>query len=256
MEMKQYKLIKEYPSLPPNWEIGMIVQLKNLHYLPIKLFYDDKVISYIEVENYPEFWKLVKEYEILSLIYNNDIYELSKQKRENGDYKYLSKTRRGFLALSDLDQAEDVYIHSIKRLSDNEIFTIRDKVSHLDIIWNIKEFSLKDSRCFTGGVNIYNIKKANSLFITEDNVEIFEGDTYYTVFKKMVTKHAINKIEKANPLKEDEEWSTDCLFFSTKEKAEEYIIMNKPCLSIEEIRFLDPNKYDLEKLRNLVKSKT
>lgn len=164
--MKQYKLIKDYPSLPPNWKIGMIVQLRNLHYLPVELFYDDKGIPYIEVEDYPEFWELVKVKEVL--------------------------------------------------------------------------------------------------FITKDNVEIYEGDTYYYIWINLTAdneeKFIIYKTENAI-LKKNEKWSEDALFFSTKEAAEEYIIMNKPCLSIKDIQEVYPSsnnkKYPhLERLINLVKSKT
>lgn len=57
-------------------------------------------------------------------------------------------------------------IHSVKRLSDNEVFTIGDKVYETITgkggLWEIKEFSLKDTRCFTCGININNIQKIST----------------------------------------------------------------------------------------------
>ena len=46
-------------------------------------------------------------------------------------------------------------------------------------------------------------------------------------------------------------------YFSTKEKAEEYILMNKPCLSINDLQFLKREAiiYWDNKLKDLVKTK-
>ena len=81
--------------------------------------------------------------------------------------------------------------------------------------------------------------KPKVLFTTEDGTQIREGDTYYTVY---ITN---------NPLYKD--WTTQktpftargkssdyvldkrVKYFSTKESAEYYILMNKPSLSIIEV---------------------
>ena len=84
------------------------------------------------------------------------------------------------------------------------------------------------------------------LFKTEDGVDIFETTAVHWV---VVTNKSINKnvpyylyelkFCKAH-LKLD--LKNEYKLFSTKEKAEEYIIMNKPCLSIN----------DIQKLKNIV----
>jgi len=89
--------------------------------------------------------------------------------------------------------------------------------------------TIKNSR------HIYVIEYTEPLFTTEDDIDIFEGDEFFRVWN-------IN-----NELKTD---SYKCFasihynakhmlktvpHFSTKKAAEEYILMNKPCLSINDI---------------------
>jgi hypothetical protein len=64
------------------------------------------------------------------------------------------------------------------------------------------------------------------IFITEDGVDIFEGNEVFIVNKFFSL--GFSKGVKYNNHKDNK-------FFSTKEKAEEYIIMNKPCLSYNDI---------------------
>lgn len=48
----------------------------------------------------------------------------------------------------------------------------------------------------------------------------------------------------------------DYLKFSTKEAAEEYILMNKPCLSINDVNSdFSITKYRMKQLKKLVKSR-
>lgn len=126
-------------------------------------------------------------------------------------------------------------IHSVRRLSDNEILTIGDKTNH----GTIKEFEVcKDNRILLSFSERFCLpcyldakgslpKKLKVLFTTEDGVDIREGDEYYYIKDMKVCKsQAMNmnygKIKN--------------FYFSTREKAEEYILLNKPCLSIEDIK--------------------
>jgi PAB1-binding protein PBP1 len=63
--MKYYKLIKKYPSLPKNWEDGMLVGQGdrgcNAEFSPCSGKYTDFYIRPEEVINNPEFWKEEKE---------------------------------------------------------------------------------------------------------------------------------------------------------------------------------------------------
>lgn len=61
---KEYKLLKKYPSLPKDWEVGMKVGLgdRNYGYSPCAGNYSDcKKLDNSEVENNSEFWEEVKE---------------------------------------------------------------------------------------------------------------------------------------------------------------------------------------------------
>lgn len=92
------------------------------------------------------------------------------------------------------------------------------------------------------------------LFITEDKVEIFEDNIilfYITNSWKISTFKYINEycIGISSKIGFDK-------YFSTEKAANEYILMNKPCLSIlDVIRNRTVNDYDINKLKELVKSK-
>jgi hypothetical protein len=58
-----YKLIKNYPSIPVDWEIGMEVGVgdNQTMYSPCNSKYTDKKLLPYEIVQFPEFWKLVEE---------------------------------------------------------------------------------------------------------------------------------------------------------------------------------------------------
>ena len=160
-------------------------------------------------------------------------------------------------------------IKSVKRLSDNKIFTIGDKVVNVasEKITKIKQFCTEPKIKTLGGLcafyedgsfdYLYDVIKFNPiLFKTEDGVDIYEGDKYSYInyldspFYDVVahSTHSIKVGMKA---------------FSTREKAEEYILWNKPCLSLKDVSSIYPgiNKehkspsHQAEQLKELVKSK-
>jgi len=65
------------------------------------------------------------------------------------------------------------------------------------------------------------------IFTTEDNVDIFEGNTYYKVVNKTFQLFIMENVSKGESLKSK--------VFSTKEKAEKYILMNEKSLSPNDI---------------------
>ena len=251
--MKEYKLIKKYPSLPINWEEGMLVgqgDRQNGTYTPCNGKYEDEgrpfCLPLSEVWDNPEFWEEVveKDYEILSIIGTNK-HPLPKTTLYLKDvYK---KDFTGHLN----DESNCWQIHSVKRLSDSEIFTIGDKAKTITSdgthVINSFEIGQKQiNRSTTEGVDRIWINWGNDeednwlesiesierirepLFTTEDGVDIFERDSFYYI------GDAFNVC------------STKCLYegdgdfikskkFSTKEKAEEFIILNKPYLSINDV---------------------
>lgn len=239
----QYKLKKRYPSLPESWKVGDTVTKYFNYYKHDRMGMSSNTIFATEVENYPTFWEKVpeKEYKILTLITNvhDRISDFSDASED-----YLK------VMLKDKD---NVSIYSVKRLSDGEVFTIGDRIRPYStdegfIIRHMRINNLKqivffnDSRTKTGSLSSQKVKltddkvSLNNVVITagdrinnsidEDGVAVYEGDRVYVINPNF-------SIGFTGKLKFEP--SSSC--FSTKEAAEEYILMNKPCLSINDIKY-------------------
>jgi hypothetical protein len=231
--MKTYKLIKKYPNSP---ELGTIVRQKegtNMY------FFNKLQICY--PDDFPEFWEEIKEYEILNFIggsgriYNSD--EVSNF--EGGGPS----------------------IFSVKRLSDGEVFTIGDEISNIEhpnmYKGKIKEFKIEDSELlvyYDGHDDLRHVQKVKPvLFTTHDGVDVREGDRvwYFNQGYKLWDS-------KAGPKYHNGEQRFH--YFSTKEAAEKYILMNKPLnLSIREICNFQGSMDSVfleDYLKKLVKSKS
>lgn len=83
--------------------------------------------------------------------------------------------------------------------------------------------------------------KKEVLFITEDGIEIFEGDYYYNIqFKNrpigVRRLYEVYGPDMADKFKDDESWSTLCKFFSTEKAAKDWINLNKPQYSLQDIQ--------------------
>lgn len=74
--------------------------------------------------------------------------------------------------------------------------------------------------------------KSKILFRSEDGVDIFEGDDVWGI--EIITWDVFKRNSLTDPKSVLENWLHGK--FSTKEKAEDYILMNKPCLSINDIK--------------------
>ena len=226
--MKRYKLIKEFPGSP---KLGTI--------------WDERST---DCPKYPEFWELIvkKDYEILSLFEGKFIYPCDKYSKD---------------FINQLFNTLGVSIHSVKR-KDGEVFTIGDKVSNEYVNnYTINKIGIVNDECMVSALydtnnpngsrlhyNLNNLKKVKQpLFTTENGVDIFEDDKYYYInrdFKNpwniVSTKADCPSVIKKNDLTYKR--------FSTKEKAEEYILMNKPVLSLNDIF------KDVEKMRKGLKT--
>lgn len=273
--MKKYKLIKEYPESPKLNDVAESCKaFKNKYIVPETTTCESYDIY--NPENYPEFWEEIieKDYEILSLKYikpNNWLWDYKTNqiikckitdnklnfKRSNGSWDSYDSDYIGFVT-------EVFSIYSIRRLSDGEIFTIGDNIKAFDRIEIIKNFyqgmhnSQKHMMFWNLGYSINEfVKVKQPLFTTEDNVDIFEGDTIYMIdkFDYSFTDGIAN----------NKDFGCNKLRFSTKEKVEEYILMNKPCLSINDVAkvFVSTNYITLkgklypqgQSLRDMVKNK-
>jgi hypothetical protein len=214
---------------------------------------DDKYILPKEVVENSNDWELVieKDYEILSFINrdNNLMYALN-------DGKYKTQYIDGRDGFSEIGSRHLQYctthyeINSIKRLSDNEIFTLGDTINFdtqgtCKLLRMIFEKAPVDKGtgilCFVNNCDnlgdvwhISQLKKLKtSLFTTNDGVEIFEGDDCWYVN----TNNFDISFRKANVRQ-----FIFCIFFSTEVAAKNYKAENEKRFSLHYIRqVLDKN---------------
>lgn len=133
-------------------------------------------------------------------------------------------------------------IHSVLRLSDNEVFSVGDIIED-GIGSTSKIIAFEVDKKWVSGIcavtdkarrkSIDIVRKAKKpLFTTEDGVDIFEGGECWIVevFSDRISNRAIHWTEIVKSgMKEHER------YFSTEAIASEYILLNKPCLSLNEI---------------------
>lgn len=281
--MVEYKLKYKYPSLPENWEVGMLVGVGDFDpnfYKPCSSKYSYATIYREYVEKFPEFWEKVeeKEYEILSYeCLNPDGTSATDRqifvKQPSGEYMWYSVYYSEKLINIELwnNKTGGFVIHSVKRLSDGEVFTVGDSVQlniGIDRWWKsvdciISKFIEKDSDL------IFIIKEIDAtssypntlerwrktkkpLFITEYGVEIFEEAVFYTTNTKYIG-------ETWNPIKIIAKSSINFHIykniFLTKEAAEKYVDENKPKYSKKDILKLINETY-AETLKEYIQKNT
>ena len=235
--MKQYKLIKYYPNC--SVKVGTLV-VKNgdfyqSHFATrnVQHFHE----SLDTVEKYPEFWEEVKEktFEILSFIcLKKDIGAPFQEIRTLGVNTACSAEQ--YLNIGSSVKNGDWAIHSVKRLSDGEIFAIGDKVKLngkyakdwiLDSIDSKGVFRVIKNPC---GYDINNfIKIKQKLFTTLDGVDLFVGDIFYYI------GDAFNVCETKCLFKGDGNF-TKAKTFSTEISAKNYKKQNEKIYSLNDIK--------------------
>jgi hypothetical protein len=133
-------------------------------------------------------------------------------------------------------------IHSVRRLSDGEVFSVGDKIEGSDggkhSILGIEIdqqyvgglLLLTDENAdFKSGVTLrYATKLPTPLFRTEDGVDIYKGTTFYEV-----STERWDILAESEPHKPP--YDQYYKYFSNKYNAERYVLMNKPTLSVNEV---------------------
>lgn len=209
--MRKFKLIKEYPGSP---KLNTIVyKTKNIDkdfYIQVFGGFGTDNISIIE--NQPEYWEEIKE---------------KKWK---------------------INSLEDGKIYSIKRLKDNQIFTIGEEIEE-GIISNIV-VTEEDVHIRIAKRWLYlehaNKKIHKLLFITEDRKEIFDN---YKGQLYIVNKNTL-ELKSGLVVDYDKFLATyNCknfLYFYSFYEVKNYIIMNTPCLSLKDITkiYVTADKHD------------
>ena len=237
--MKKYKLIKKYPGSPSLGDT--VVKTKHSQYPLVKCNeYVHEIITTCtygeyEVENYPEFWEEVKEktYKILSWYF--------------GDMN---------ITIEPDGSAREYHIHSIKRLSDGEVFTVGDNIRNTK--WpgyrgEISKITLVDSNIFvyysTGCDLLDDISHNKQLkFKSEDGINLNYGDDCYIVRKPLDNKTTLTYSKFRKELLPNPSYR---LIFSSKKAAENYIDLNKPTYSKAQLLiWLDNPKEAIKELLN------
>lgn len=225
--MKAYRLKKWYPSLPKDWEEGMEVgqgdRGSHADYSPCAGNYTDKRIPVSQVECCDGFWEEVveKDYEVLS--YTTNVVETGS------DWVVESK------------------ISSVKRLSDEAVFSVGDSVvvpKQTKDFYKYSDYTIKsfkvwpeyykhnklmaivENGCHIPLDELKHYKK-EPIFTTEDGKDIFEGDEYWCV-------HSYDFFLR-DYIAETGIYNKNYKRFSTKEAAEEYIRNNKPMYTLKDI---------------------
>lgn len=140
-------------------------------------------------------------------------------------------------------------IEAIKRLSDGEVFTVGDSYTPFmlnSIVRTIVNFSIKEDKlCVYAGdkngpyTHLENINKAPKepikevLFTDHAGNVVYEGDKFCAVQRRTFDILTGCNYRLYNP----DDWVT----FKEESAAREYIVMNKPCLSLAEIFKTDLN---------------
>lgn len=282
-----YKLLKKYPSLSHNWEVGMIVGQGDrsgtyANFSPCDKKYNNAYIPYEEVYNNPEFWGKVveKDYEILAFRLKNPNYpDLIRWKNsfglfpsgENGD---INNRFNEFSEESLLKPENKYEIYSIERKSDGVIFTIGDKIIldnwmqgreyiQIDEIYynehNQLSFRTNMSpapKTFVFGLSDINYKiYKEPLFTTEDGVGKFDRDLCYFVVPKSFNLGYGEVVAGS-------EFKMALARFHDKTKAEVWIEENKPQYSNKDVEniahaaFRLQNVFDIDELiSNITKNR-
>ena len=233
--MKKYKLIKEYPN---SVELGTVVSRA----------FDEYGVQF---GKYPEFWEKVIDYEILSFSQDKWVDSLAKL-LPNGEYgltdRNFSWTLDSMLYEGVCVESGDVKIHSIKRLEDGEVFTVGDEVTddnqeckilRLRLTNNgLYQFSCSEKNGWCTFDN-YHVVDKRPLLTTEDGIEIFKGGSYWYIQdgSDPIHHHHPNQVRFTNMTGNDVLNVNDkgVRRFSTKEAAEDYQVMNTPCLSVNDL---------------------
>lgn len=209
------------------------------------------------VEPSSEFW-MELTYEILSFKSKFDkFYNPRLQKDGTFLDNPLMSQDGGGASLKWMLNENEYYISSIKRLSDGEVFSIGDKINFRGLYGNssehkydtIKGFEFKQDgslgvRYHNGLVGIEKIQKyKEALFTTEDSVELFGGERVFSVSDTLITAVLLNfSVEDFKKIKGK--------IFAKKEKAEEYILMNKPLLSLNDLLSVWSSEKDFDAYKN------
>jgi len=205
--------------------------------------------------NFPEFKDIVEAFKKYKL--GNDFLwaERENESQQNTiqkDWEIVRAIWRG----------NNTEIESVRRLSDGEVFSLGDDVN-FGIIEGFYICEEEDSFCYKcmmvyfkevrANRDISELKKVNQpLFKTEDGKDVYEGGEFVavqkTTFDMLCCRQTLTNPE-------------NYYIFSNEEKANNWVLMNKPVLSVNDVLAVCENNYGflqnklLDRLKEIAKSK-
>lgn len=224
--MKKYKLIKQYPGS------GVVGTITELTERMNPAYFTDNPDFYEEV--------VEKDYEILSFKQDSSIKDLWTKFLGGWSRNVNGYPATGPYTLEDILKNNLYKIHSVKRLSDGEVFTVGDSVKtpYTDCTRIIgfknpeaEEFFIEIPTGFTRLISLEKIKQP--IFLTHDGKDIFDRDKIWYVNKENFYYDYIIVS------KETKFCSDIRAYFLTRVEAEEYIAKNKPL-------FISEDGYDIK----------
>jgi len=193
------------------------------------------------IENSNDWEEVIeKEYEILSFSNSkNLIWNRAKDDRFDAKWQMYRPTEEESL------KEKGIIIHSIKRRSDGEVFSVGDKIDGncgknqeivaIDTDWIYYKFNNGKQGVYTYWLK--DIKKSECfLFITEDGVEIYDKNE--KLFEVILSTYHLNEnipYTACNDVSDKLKDSYPSLVFSTKEAAQKWIDENKPQYSKKQV---------------------
>lgn len=185
-----------------------------------------------------------REWEIVAFSKNGTICNLIEDWKSNGNWTepmFRGGTNQFSLAFG-LDDTTACAIHSVRRLSDQVIFSVGHRIKPTPTAKSnriIKSFSVsgsilkvhhEDGYFCSGELYWHHMAKLPATIPTTDGVEIKEGDEVWLIdkeeFRVLDAPHTIYNL--AN--------FTACPIFSTREAAETYVLNHAPKLSLNDVR--------------------
>ena len=223
-------------------------------------------------------WELItkKNYEILAVRYHLNGNKALHTLRKDGRFIFHNSqgtSNNGTYTLKEmLNEIKNgkYKIHTVNRLRDNQIFSIGD-IIYLDLFGQteIQELYLKenDDRIWFKSNTLdcplehwSLISNDTPLITTEDGVKIFNINCDYKLYYVVEDN---NKL-KAYECFENEYWENEncepyenvvinkLKWFSSKEKADEYILFNQKILSLKDVKNYIIHSTQLDELKSLI----
>lgn len=247
--MEKYKLIKEFPGREQGDIAIYVPSISATHFLWDK---DRRAVpTDFQPDITPDWFEKVKDkdYEIIKFYYQGA--RIFSQR--NADGTFGTRNGKSCEGLSEKEMLDNEVweIQSVKRLSDEAIFSVGDYVKNSSCRKRkIERIILTKGKPFGDGIVLMTdegagklkaFKKREYLFTTKDGVRMFEGDSWYYVTHNKISLGA----RITNTLVYKGENNSEVSHFSTREAANRFIASFRPVIFTTEdkVGLIEGDKY-------------